>query len=226
MQTSLLPASEDLLILYAAQLSTRLLHSSIRSYLSAVRNLHIMHGCGDSMAGRLKFEQFMKGIKRINPSSSDRRLPVLPFILTKVCQVLERNPHDKDNIMFWAACCLVFFAILRSGEFKTPSHTSFDPSKHLSAQDISVDDSSNPSKLFIHLKSSKCDQTRQGITLCVGKTDSLLCPVAAVLAYISVRGTDTRPLFIFQDLSPLTQPRLVSWLRSTLSMAGLDSSNY
>ena len=108
-QTSLLPASEDLLILYAAQLSTRLLHSSIRSYLSAVRNLHIMHGCGDSMAGRLKFEQFMKGIKRINPSSSDRRLPVLPFILTKVCQVLERNPHDKDNIMFWAACCLGFF---------------------------------------------------------------------------------------------------------------------
>ena len=47
---SSIPASEDFLIPYTTQLSTRLAHSSIRTYLSAVRNLHVMSGAGDPIA--------------------------------------------------------------------------------------------------------------------------------------------------------------------------------
>ena len=46
--------------------------------------------------------------------------------------------------------------------------------------------------------------------------------MAAILAYMAVRGTSPGPLFIFKDL---TQSELVSRLRSTLAMAGLDCSN-
>ena len=72
-----IPASEDLLILYTTQLSTRLAHSSIRMYLSAVRNLHVMSGAGDPMVGYLKF---MKGIKRLKARPTDTRLPITPFV--------------------------------------------------------------------------------------------------------------------------------------------------
>ena len=61
-------------------------------------------------------------------------------------------------------------------------------------QDIAIDDHSNPLMLFVHLKSSKCDQIRQGITLYVGRTNAQLCPVAAVLAYLVVRGNNPGPL--------------------------------
>ena len=198
-----IPASEDLLILYTAQLATRLTHLSIRTYLSAVRNLHIMQGVGDPMSGHLKFEQFMKGTKRLKSRPSDQRLPITPLILLRMRGVLENNPHNRDNIMLWAACCLGFFAFLRSGEFTMPSLGSFDPAVHLTAQDIhvAVDDVANPSMLYIHLKSSKCDQSRKGITLCVGRTSSQLCPVAAVLAYMAVRGFGPGPFLVFQDSS-------------------------
>ena len=43
------------LVLYTAQLSNRLTHSLIRTYLSAVRNLHVMNGVGDPVVGYLIF---------------------------------------------------------------------------------------------------------------------------------------------------------------------------
>ena len=175
------------------------------------------------MVGHLKFEQFLKGIKRLKSRPADKHLPITPFVPSRICGVLDRWPHDKDNIMFWAACCLGFFAFLRSGEFTVPSLASFDPSRHLTTE---VDDVANPSMLFVYLKSSKCDQSRLGVTLCMGKTDSHLCQVAAILVYMAVRGTSPGPLFVFQDATPLTQSELVSCLRSTLAMAGLDCSNY
>ena len=106
--------------------------------------------------------------------------------------------------MFWATCCLGYFAFLRSGEFTVPSLTSFDPAVHMSAEDIAIDDRSNPTMLFVRLKASKCDQTRQGVTLSVCRTTTQLCPVAAVLAYLVVRRSSPGPLFMFQDGSPLT----------------------
>lgn len=96
----------------------------------------------------------------------------------------------------------------------------------MSAEDIAIDDRSNPTMLFVRLKASKCDQARQGFTLCVGRTNTQLCPVAAVLAYLAVRRSSPGPLFIFQDGSPLMQTSLVRLLRSTLTLAGLDCANY
>ena len=94
-----------------------------------------------------------------------------------------------------------FFAFMHSGELTVPSGTVFGPAKHLTPQDISVDDCQNPSAL---LKSSKMDHTRQGVDLFVGRTYNPLCPVVAMLRYLAVRGVDNGPLFRFQDGTPLT----------------------
>ena len=221
-----IPASEELLILYTAHLSTRLAHSSIRTYLSAVRNLHVLQGKGDPMAGRLKLDQFLRGVRRLKSRPADSRLPVTPLILSAIRRVLDRQPSSPDHIMLWAACCLGFFGFLRSGEFTVPSLTAFDPSIHLTPNDVTTDSRVNPTMVFVRIKASKCDQTKQGVTVCVGRTDTQLCPVAAILAYCVVRGTSPGPFFRLSDQAPLTKQRLITMLRSTLETAGIEASRY
>ena len=216
-----LPASEQQLILFTADMSQRLAPSTIRSYLSAVRFLHVSNGHRDPLAGTLQLDLMLRGVRRSKPGKKDNRLPITPFILEKVYEVLNRNPGDYENNLLWAACCLGFFGFLRSGEFTTPSRD-YDPSWHLSVRDITVDSTSNPTWLQVTIKGSKTDQLRQGANIVVGRTGSHICLVKAVLAYMARRGFDRGPLFQHQDGSPLTREQLVSSLRDTLSAAGVE----
>ena len=62
--------------------------------------------------------------------------------------------------MLWAACCLGFFGFLRAGKFTV--NCTFDPSIHLTVQDLQVDAEANPSSLRVRIKSSKTDPFHQG----------------------------------------------------------------
>ena len=96
----------------------------------------------------------------------------------------------------------------------------------LSPRDVWVDSHSNPGCLTILLKCSKCDPFAAGVFIHVGRTGQLLCPVAAMLAYLAIRLPSPGPLFIFQDGSPLSRNRLVSSLTDAIRLAGLDASHY
>ena len=216
-----LPASEQQLILFAADLSHRLSASTVRSYLSAVRFLHVSSGHGDPLTGRLQLDLLLRGIRKSKPAGKDNRLPVTPLVLEKMYGVLNRNPSEYENKLLWAACCLGFFGFLRSGEFTAPSR-GYDPSWHLSEQDIAVDSTTNPTWLQITIKGSKTDQLRQGVNIVVGRTSSHICPVKSVLAYVACRGFGQGPLFRHKDGSPLTREQLVSGMRETLLAAGVE----
>ena len=60
--------------------------------------------------------------------------------------------------MLWAACCLGFFAFLRSGEMTSPSRVKFDPDWHVTPMDIVVDSIQHPTFIQVTLKGSKPDQ--------------------------------------------------------------------
>ena len=91
---------------------------------------------------------------------------------------------------------------------------------------MATDNLSKPTKLQIHIKGSNTDQWRQGAYLVVGHTNSHICPVKAVLAYIAVRGFKEGPLVIDRIGSPFTQQALISSLRTTLTKAGIDCTHY
>ena len=128
--------------------------------------------------------------------------------------------------MLWAACCLNFACFLRSAEMTAPSATTYDESVHLCLKDIAVDNSKAPSILRVRIKQSKTDPFRMGMDLFVGKSHTDICPVAALLNYLLVRGKKPGPLFLFQDGKYLTRERLVIALRDVLDKAGLDASKY
>ena len=60
----------------------------------------------------------------------------------------------------------------------------------------------------------------------MGKTDSPLCPVSAVLAYMARHGPGEGPLFRFQSGLPLSRSRLVAALRDILGEAGYNPEEY
>ena len=221
-----LPAEEQTLILFVADLSQRVSHATIRAYLAGVRFWHIGQGVGDPTKGCLRLDLVLRGIRRSKPSQPNSRLPITPLILRAIYKVLATDPYDEDNIMFWAACCLGFSAFLRSGEFTMPTDRAFDPSWDMSPCDISVDSIRQPTKLYVRVKGSKTDQNRRGITLVVGRTDNDLCPVAALLPYLAVRGNEGGPLFRWKDKRALTREGLVTKVRGTLRQAGIDCVGY
>lgn len=196
-----------------------------------MRFLHISAGFPDffAVSTHQRLDYVMKGIKRTQvtslPGPSRPRLPITPVILRQIRAAWAPNP-TFDRKMLWAAFTMGFFGFMRAGEFTLPSDGAYDPSCHLSVNDIAVDSHSSPSLLQVHLRSSKTDPFRRGISIYLGKTADDLCPVAAILSYLAVRPRTPGPLFLFEDGKFLTRDRLIRNLRDTLLQVGVNATHF
>ena len=226
-----IPATERVLSYFVTQLAKEgLRHKTIKAYLSAVRFLHISKGGDDPFWTPLnRLHYILQGIRREEANKGVRsreRLPISPSILRTIKAVWQAQGQNPDTIMLWAAVCLGFFAFLRAGEMTVPSDDGLDLNTHLTPQDISVDCPHRPAVMKVTIKTSKTDPFRKGIDLFLGKSETDLCPVVAVLGYLVVRGHGPGPLFKFKDGCSLTRQRLVVAVREALQVAGLDCTKY
>ena len=113
-QLSYLPLTEDKACLFVAYLvDSKLKHSTIKGYLSAVRRLQVVAGMGDPFAGSWpRLECALKGVKRaaaVSGVEARVRLPVTPKILKLLRSVWSGNSSGFDSVMLWAACCMCYF---------------------------------------------------------------------------------------------------------------------
>lgn len=206
-------------------------HSSIKGYLSAIRRLQIMNGLGDPfIASWPLLEYTLRGIKlrqaKHRVTRVKQRLPITPDILRKLKGSWEKDCHNSDFIMLWAASCTCFFGFLRSGEVTVPSMSEYDPEGHLSEGDVSLDSQSEPSVVRVHIKASKMDPFRKGVYVYLGKTGNELCPVVAVAAYLAVRDRQSGPFFRFASGTPLSRELFVKHIRIALRPYDLEVSSY
>jgi len=207
-----------------------LAHKTIKVHLSAVRNLQITSGYFKSFEIQLspRVERVLKSIKLAQAKSIPprSRLPIISSIMCKIRSVLAKSPHDYNNIMLWAACCLAFFGFLCCSEFTILSQDTFDDAVHLSFEDISVDDWENPKVIATRIKQSKTDPFRKGVTLMLGKTDDMVCPVSSLLAYLAIRGSKHGSLFIMANKHCFTPPLFRTSLLQILKSLGLSTQEY
>ena len=223
-----LPLSENTLVRLASYLArTGILYSSIRIYISGLRFLQLQNGFPDpSLSSFAQLECVLRGIRKSTANQPRyQRLPITPAILQHLFNTWSQPPVTYDAVMLWAACCLGFFGFLRSGEFTCPSATTYK-SFMLSTRDIGVDSHTNPTFITVNLRRSKTDIFSRGVTIYLGRTKAIICPVAAMLAYLSIRPPTQGPLFIYADGTSLSRQRLVVALREALEPYGTNTRLY
>lgn len=216
------PADEWTLCLFVSFLSESVRHSSIKVYLSAIRSLHVERGFPDPLVNCLRLQRIVRGIKRSQGSTQLQRLPITDSVMLVIFKSLNLTLYD--HCMFWAACTLAYFGFLRSAEFTVPNLPSFDPSIHLAVKDITVDVVPNPTCLRVNIKASKTDPFRQGCCIYIGRGNSPLCALEAVMNYLALRGKVEGPLFLLQNGQPLTRGLLTDWVRQIVASAGLNGN--
>lgn len=225
-----LPINQPMLCLYVSYLANKgLSYSTINSYLSALRHLHIIHDMPEpQQASWPKFLLVKRGIRKEKATSHRQkpRLPITPDILRQIKALWSAKPIQPDTVMLWAASCLCFFGFFRLGEITCSSPSTVKSHQELLIADLAVDNHSCPTFISVNLKQSKTDQFRRGARVIVGRTYDDLCPVAALLQYISIRGPQPGPLFSFSDGKFLTRQLFVPRIREALAALGLASSHY
>ena len=226
-----LPATENILCYFVTWLGQEgLQHSTIRTYLSGVRQTQIAHGFPDPMFDSMpRLHLILQGVKVIaglRGHSKRIRLPITPLILRKMKQVWFNREKDYDKVMMWAAATATFFTFCRSGEITVPEGKTYDPHSNLSYGDISVDNAQDPSIVSFLLKQSKTDQAREGVKVYMGKTGDDICPVKALLDYLRLRGQKEGPLFMWKDGSPLQKPQFNRAVRTALTQAKLPAEKF
>ena len=183
-------------------------------------------GPDPALASCLHLHYVLRGCHRTCPSSvRPQRLPISPQILRLLHRYWSNQPHDQDTVCLWAACCVGFFGFLRSGEFTCDSWASYHPSM-LSLCDAAINDRSNPTIVHLTLRCSKTDVFGAGVTLHLGRTGDVICPVSALLSYLANRPPTPGPLFLLKSGNPLSRSFLVSSIRNALSTFDIDVSCY
>ena len=226
------PLSQSLLCYYVAYLAKQgLTPATINVYLSALRHEQIAIGYPEPAHSAMpKLKVVSNGVARAQAKSAAAvertRLPISPLILRQLKSLWSPTRDDPNTIMLWAACTMAFFEFFRLGEITVPSEEAFDPSTHLTPSDIAIDDRDNPTLVQVYLKVSKTDQGRKGISIFLGETRDDLCPVAAISAFLAIRGSSAGPFFQLRGSAPLTKEFFTTRVRSALSALGYDSSLY
>ena len=216
-----LPASEGTLIYFASYLARSVKHSTIKLYLSAVRNLHVSFGYSDPLQGKLLLKKVLRGILRFQGQHRALRQPVTAHLLLGIRPVLRRWLSYRDFTMIWAAFTLAFFGFLRCSEFTYPGLATCRPEFDLTTDCLKFYPSiAAPERVTFTLKSSKTDPFRQGHSIVIASCPWSLCAVTAMQQYFIAARPRPGPLFYFQSGRFLTRSVVTHLLRDSARSAG------
>ena len=225
------PGTEKLLCCFAAYMADKGLSVQTgKSYMAAVRNMQLSLGLPDprEQSSLPVLKRVQLGLKRARlgrGTPAKTRLPITAHLLSQIKGVLDTSTHP-ERVAMWAICCSAFFGFFRLGELLMVSPAEFNTAIHLAWGDVAVDSVDNPQMIQIHLKQSKTDQFGKGVDVVLGGTGTDLCPVAALLGYIMVRGAQPGPFFRDSDGKPLAKAVFVAELRKVLIALGLPAHQY
>ena len=203
------PISENTLILFATHLCPTHSHKVISAHISAIQFTAQLQGYSHQ-APLDRLYRLIRGIKRTQGKKFNKppRIPITPPLLTRMGHTLWNSSENfQDKIMLWAAFLVAFHGFLRVSEYTSSHIHKYNNLTTLCFTDVHIN---NPSSISLHIKASKTDPFRQGANIHLFINYSPLCPVRALLSYISSHPTWSGPLFQWHDGRYLTRSGLAS----------------
>ncbi len=73
---------------------------------------------------------------------------------------------------------------------------------------------------------SKTDPLRKGVDIVLRRAEGPLCPIAALLSYLAIRGENPGFLFRFADGRLLSKTRFMDTVQEAMTKAGLQAKDY
>ena len=206
-----LPGTDTVLSYYAAHLSATLQPTSVRTYMSAIRNLHVELGYDYPSGPTTLLCRVMQGISHL-PNSERTRLPITMPLLRRLCSQI-RTPHlrsPQDKSMLHAALTVGFHGFLRCGELV-----------NLTRDDITL--AADLTALGVRIQHSKTDQSGKGFTLLIGPSpDQEICPVRAIQQYLSLKFQSSHAqLFTYRSGAALSKQDISREIRNLLPLCGV-----
>lgn len=218
--------SENMLIYFVAHCHRlKLAYTTIKLYLCGIRFMCLKHNIYYPVNASLtRMHTVLGGVKRICVKSTRPRYPITFDILKKVCGYLCIIPQSFEDLMLETACIVAFFGFLRCGEFTV--NKPFDCHANLCVKDLVVTEEC----VLLHLKRSKTDPFREGVTLKLFKTNNTVCPYMASCKYLSARtrqiSSQDDPLFAMDNGQALTRACFISKFKHVLECLGINSNFY
>ena len=214
---SILPATEETLMLFASYLSLKVSPPTIKVYLAAVRNLHMEAGFPHLFDNLMLLPRLIRGIKRLYSHERRPRLPITPHILLRFKQHINLNWHDHH--LLWSAMIVAFFGFLRSSELLA-----------LCKEDILIlDKNTSPPTFGLHIRSSKTDPFRHTTVIRLPPTgDEALCPARAVSYLINqpnLSGPHS-PLLQWSSGAAMTRQSLNNSIKLLAHHSGLNETQF
>ena len=224
------PVAPENMTLFVAFLGSECLCvSTIESYLAALRHVQVLSNpsCILPSFHSPHMKILLRGIRQDQAQQGPARvrLPITASLLRRIKSYLSNDPSAFLNILIWSACCLGFFGFLHCREFLIPDGQQFDANRHLSLADVTLDRSPMQWQFYLFISASKTDQFWQGSQVVLGAAGSDLCPVVALLDYLSLRGDVAGPLFSKQSGFPLHRSLFVQKVQEALTTTGLTGTN-
>ena len=208
------PVTESNLVYYFTSLANRLISfRTMKVYLAAIVYFAKIHGFTFKHETMHRLHYLLVGIRRVQGArlTRARRPPITIPLLHSLHSFLAARCCIHDARMLWSACTAAFFGLLRVSEYTSPTGSTLGQSTLLRSH---VTVAADYSSATIHLPISKTDQFGRGASVQLFALPSILCPVSALVHYMSARSAAPGPLFLFSDGSYLTRSHMVGLLRS------------
>lgn len=198
--------------------------TTINTYLSGIRQLHVVRGIEPPVIRTGLVKLVLKGIANRDgiTSRADHltgRLPMttnVMLLLRKLIEKLDLCKQDKDLV--WAVSTLAFAGAFRISELLCKTESTFDPDFELLSRNVTVSKGGNGKEtIHVTLKCPKESKTKAATTVDVFQNDGPLCPISAMNAWNRTLIHDPDlPLFRLHDGTPLTGAKMNIFLDKTL----------
>ena len=193
------------------------------SCLPAIGYAHKLAGVNDPTETAI-IRQILKGYRKLAPVR-DVRLPItLPILRQLVASFQHTTESAYQFKMFSAMCYIAFFAFLRIGEITVNGS---DQSNLIRLNQLSRLMTTQGQVVALQLTIYKYKHSTNGRPFVIDIfQEESCCPVKAVLAFISVRGTTKGPLFCWPGGAPIKRSIFVEQLNRALRFCNLDPTLY